>query len=111
MARPPTVRPAPRPKRGFFAHRWYGEIDFGTLFWRDTILVGTLVNVVFAGVALALLAAGANTAIVFLVYVLPVPYNLLLFACVWRQAVDLGPFMAFAARCAVLGWLALAILL
>ena len=111
MARPPTVRPAPRQRRGFFARRWLGEVDLGTLFWRDTILVGTLVNVVFFGAALALLAAGAITAIVFVVYVLPVPYNLFLFACVWRQAAGLGPFASLATRFAVLGWLALAILL
>jgi len=110
MARPPTVRPVARPKRGFLARRWHGEVDLGALFWRDTIFVGTLVNVVFAGAALALLASGANAAVVFVVYILPVPYNLFLFACVWRQAAGLGPFAALTTRCAVLGWLALSIL-
>lgn len=111
MARPPTVRPTPRPTRGFFARRWLGEVDLGTLFWRDTILVGTMINVVFSGAALALLAAGAPSGMVFLVYVLPVPYNLFLFACIWRQATDSGPFTSLAVRCATLGWLALSILL
>ncbi len=111
MARLPTIRPVPRPKRGFLARRWHGEADLGTLFWRDTILVGTAINVVFALASLLLLAAGLHAAVVFLVYVLPVPYNLFLFACVWRQAGDLGPFASLAVRCAVLAWLVLAILL
>jgi hypothetical protein len=111
MARLPTVRPVDRRKRGFFARRWHGDTDLSTLFWRDTILVGTLVNVVFAVASLLLLAAGLHAAIVFAVYVLPVPYNLFLFACVWRQAGELGPFAALAIRGAVLCWLALSILL
>ena len=111
MARLPTITPVPRPKRGFFARRWHGEVDLGPLFWRDTILVGTLVNVVFSGAALALLAAGAPAAVVFMVYVLPVPYNLFLFACVWSQGAESGPISGFAARSAVLCWLALSILM
>jgi hypothetical protein len=111
MARLPTVRPSPRPKRGFLARRWHGETELRTLFWRDTILVGSLVNLVFVGVALALLAAGAPAAVVFLVYVLPVPYNLFLFACIWRQAAELGGVAPFAVRSAALGWLALSIIL
>lgn len=111
MARPPSIRPVPRPKRGFFARRWYGEIDFGTLFWRDTILVATAINVGFAAASLLLLAADTPGAVAFAVYMLPVPYNLFLFACVWRQAENLGPLASLATRCAVLGWLALSILL
>lgn len=111
MARLPTVRPVARPKRGFFARRWHGDVDLGTVFWRDTMLIGTLVNILFAGGALALLAVGAHAGMVFAVYVMPVPYNLFLFTCVWRQAAELGPIASFAARTAVLGWLALSILL
>lgn len=111
MARPPTVRPVARPKRGFFARRWHGEVDLGTLFWRDTAFVGTAINVVFAVASLLLLAAGLHAALVFAIYVMPVPYNLFLFACVWRQAAELGPIASFATRTAVLGWLALSILL
>ena len=111
MTRLPIIRPVVRPKRGFFARRWHGEIDLGTLFWRDTILVATAINVAFAVASLLLLTAGLHAALVFVVYVLPVPYNLFLFSCVWRQAGDLGSFAALATRCAVLGWLALSILL
>ena len=111
MARLPTIRPAPRPPRGFLARRWHGEIDLGTLFWRDTIFVGTAINVAFALASLLLLAAGHHAAIVFAVYMLPVPYNLFLFACVWLQAADLGPLASLATRCAVLCWLAMSILL
>lgn len=111
MARLPTIRPADRPRRGFFARRWHGEIDLATLFWRDTILVATAINVGFAVASLLLLAAGVSGTVAFLIYVLPVPYNLFLFACVWRQADELGPLASLATRCAVLGWLALSILL
>jgi len=112
MARLPSIRPVVRPKRGFLARRWHGEIDLGTLFWRDTILVATAINLAFAVASLLLLAADVPGPVAFLIYVLPVPYNLFLFACVWRQAPDdLGPLASFVTRCAVLGWLALSILL
>jgi hypothetical protein len=111
MARLPTVRHVARPRRGFLARRWHGEVDLTTLFWRDTILVATMINVVLAVASLLLLAAGVQGGVVFVVYALPVPYNLFLFACVWSQAAGCGPFVALAARCTVSVWLALSVLL
>ncbi len=70
------------------------------LFWRDLVLVGTLVNVLFTGVALALAASGLSIALAAAVHFAPLPYNLFLVAAVWRL-----PASALH-RWAAVGWLA-----
>lgn len=69
------------------------------LFWRDLVLVGTLVNVLFTGVALALAASGLSIALAAAVHFAPLPYNLFLVAAVWRL-----PASALH-RWASVGWL------
>ncbi len=70
------------------------------LFWRDLVLVGTLVNVLFTGVALALAASGLSIPLAAAVHFAPLPYNLFLVASVWRL-----PASALH-RWASLAWLA-----
>ena len=85
---------------GFFRSRWRADVPMRVLFWRDLVLVGTLVNVLFTGVALALAASGLSIALAAAVHFAPLPYNLFLVAAVWRL-----PASALH-RWAAVGWLA-----
>lgn len=85
---------------GFFARRWRAEVPLRMLFWRDMVLVGTLISLTSTAVAFAMLAAGATTGWAVAVHFLPLPYNLFLVAALWRQS------GAAAYRWAALVWLA-----
>lgn len=39
----------------FIAQRWHGLVGWRTLFWRDLLVVGTSLNLLMTGLALALL--------------------------------------------------------
>ncbi|MDM7943472.1 MAG: hypothetical protein QUV35_12675 [Hydrogenophaga sp.] len=69
---------------GFFTRRWRAEVPLHLLFWRDMLLVGSLINVLLTGVALALVAAGGSVALAAAVHFSPLPFNLFLVASVWR---------------------------
>ncbi|MDP3085359.1 MAG: hypothetical protein Q8N44_16950 [Rubrivivax sp.] len=71
--------------RGFFAARWQGQVGLPRLFWRDMLLVGSMANLGLSFVALMLVAKGVSTAIAVAVHFAPLPYNLFLFAAVWRH--------------------------
>ncbi|MDP1685619.1 hypothetical protein [Hydrogenophaga sp.] len=90
--------PAPA---GFFKARWRGEVPQRVLFWRDMVLVGTLINLLATGVALAMAASGASMALAAGLHFSPLPYNLFLVAAVWRLPASTG------CRWASLGWLAI----
>jgi hypothetical protein len=72
--------------RGYFARRWHGEVPTAVLLWRDMLAIGTLANLAATFVALILLSQGVSLAIVAAVHFAPAPYNLFLFAAVWRSA-------------------------
>lgn len=48
---------------GFFADRWHSRVDLGVLFWRDMIVVGTLINLVSGFAALILFTQNAAAAL------------------------------------------------
>ena len=85
---------------GFFSSRWRARVPMRVLFWRDMLLVGTLINVVFTGVALAMAASSMPMALAAAVHFAPLPYNLFLVVAVWRL-----PASALH-RWASLAWLA-----
>lgn len=85
---------------GFFRSRWRGEVPQRVLFWRDMVVVGTLINLLATGVALAIAVADGHIALAAGVHFSPLPYNLFLVAAVWRL-----PASA-ACRWASLVWLA-----
>lgn len=68
----------------FFSRRWRGQVPLRQLFWRDMLLVGSLVNLVCTFVALMLAAQGAGATTAALVHFAPLPYNLFLFAALLR---------------------------
>ncbi len=85
----------------FLVSRWRRQVPQGVLFWRDLVLVGTLINVVFTMVALMIAASSKNVALAAAVHFAPLPYNLFLVASIWRLP-DAGVL-----RWIALAWLAL----
>lgn len=73
-----------RQSSSFFARRWRGEVPMHTVFWRDMICVGTLVNMLATGMALAAMSQGAPSWTVAIIHFAPVPFNIFLFAAVGR---------------------------
>jgi hypothetical protein len=115
-ATPREPEDAPAPRRpvktaGFFRSRWRGETPLATLFWRDMLVVGSLVNVATTLAAVGALAAGWSTAAAIGVHLLPLPYNLFLCAAVWRTAGRAGGGLAYAAQMGAALWLVLAVVL
>ena len=87
---------------GWVARRWQGQVPPGTLFWRDMVLVGGVVNLLTSFAALMLVARGTPTGWAVAVHFSPLPYNLFLFAALWRQP-QRGPVLSALA----LVWLVL----
>jgi hypothetical protein len=96
---------------GFFAARWMGEIPLGRLFWRDTIVVGTAINIAATFASLGLLAAKAPLLIALAVHFGPLPYNLFLAFAVWRTADRRGGWAGFFYQTLSLLWLIAAIVI
>ncbi|TGQ76680.1 hypothetical protein EN850_31720 [Mesorhizobium sp. M8A.F.Ca.ET.207.01.1.1] len=78
----------------FFRTRWRGEAPLDRLFWRDMLLVGTLISVASSALALVLLGLKLPLWLVLMVHLLPVPYNIFLTIAVWRTAEKAGGFKA-----------------
>jgi hypothetical protein len=75
---------APSSIKTFLQRRWRGRVPLATIFWRDMMLVGTLLNV--AGFLWARMAiTGSMADLVWLANVVLVPINLFLFFSVWRS--------------------------
>lgn len=68
----------------FITKRWQGRIGWRTLFWRDLLLIGTGLNLLMTGTALALLSQDAPIHWVLLAHLMPLPYNLLIVSAIWR---------------------------
>jgi hypothetical protein len=84
----------------FFSRRWRGQIPTSILFWRDMVGVGTLINLTATFLAFVALIEGADTGLAIALHFAPMPYNLFLFAALWR-APDLNNLTAAIAA----GWL------
>jgi hypothetical protein len=74
----------------YFSRRWTGVIPLNVLLVRDMLILGTLINVATTTASLVALGSGAAGWIGLIVFLLPVPYNLFIFLCVWRFAGRLG---------------------
>jgi hypothetical protein len=69
--------------RTFITQRWQGRVGWRRLFWRDLLLVGTGLNLLMTGTALALLSQDAPIQWVLLAHLLPLPYNLFIVSSIW----------------------------
>ncbi|MBZ9737548.1 MULTISPECIES: hypothetical protein [unclassified Mesorhizobium] len=74
----------------FFGARWRGQIPLERLFWRDTMLIATAINIASSAAALVLLGLKMPLALVLAVHFAPVPYNVFLALAVWRTAEKSG---------------------
>ncbi|MBN9548018.1 MAG: hypothetical protein J0H31_03815 [Alphaproteobacteria bacterium] len=70
----------------FFRTRWRGEAPLDRLFWRDMLLVGTVLSLASSALALVLLGLKLPLWLVLAVHFLPVPYTIFLMIAVWRTA-------------------------
>ncbi|MBN9220978.1 MAG: hypothetical protein J0I79_23785 [Mesorhizobium sp.] len=68
----------------FFRSRWLGLTPIDRLFWRDMMLVATVISIASSAVALILLGLKMPLGLVLAVHFSPVPYNLFLTLSVWR---------------------------
>lgn len=79
---------------GFFRTRWRGEAPLDLLFWRDMLLVATILSIASSALALMLLGLKLPLWLVLAVHFLPVPYNIFLTIAVWRTAEKSGGLKA-----------------
>jgi hypothetical protein len=69
----------------FLGRRWRGEVGTPTVFWRDMLAVGTVLNLLASFMALVLASQGAPPWLPVAVHFAPLPYNLFLFRAVMRS--------------------------
>ena len=94
----------------FVRARWRGRVALERLLWRDTLLIGTAVNVAATLFALGLIVAGAPAWLAVVAHFFPMPYNVLLCVAVWRAASLAAEPAATLARAVSLIWLALVVI-
>ena len=73
------------PDGNFFSRRWRGEPPLRVLLWRDTLAVGTMINLLMSFAALAIAALHLDLRIALAVHFAPLPYNLFLVASLMRS--------------------------
>lgn len=69
----------------FFRRRWRAEVPLRVLFWRDMVIVGSLINIFTGFAALALIAQDVAMEVAVAIHFAPLPYNLFLLAAVLRS--------------------------
>ncbi|MDX8525085.1 hypothetical protein RFM68_11245 [Mesorhizobium sp. MSK_1335] len=79
---------------GFFRARWLGKAPVDRLFWRDMLLVGTILSIASSVLALILLGLKLPLWLVLALHFLPVPYSIFLTIAVWRTAEKTGGLKA-----------------
>jgi hypothetical protein len=89
---------------------WRGEFTLQRAFWDYAIIYGSLLNLATTLAAFGAFAAGWPLAVAAVIFLLPLPYNLLAVVNVWRSAERYpGPRLwANLARIAVVLWAILA---
>jgi hypothetical protein len=68
----------------YFSRRWQGQVPVATLFWRDMLGVGTLINLTTTALALAMIINGIHAGFAVALHFLPLPFNLFLLAALNR---------------------------
>jgi hypothetical protein len=91
----------------WIARLWLGDVPLAVAFWDYAIIYGISLNLIATFTSFGLLAVDAPAWAALGVLVLPVPYNILVFAAVWRSAgrhQGAGPWAAIA-RIVIIVWL------
>lgn len=95
----------------FLRRRWRRQIPLATLFWRDMIVVASIINIVAGAAGLILLGLKLGTAPSLAVLLAPVPYNIFLLASVWPTADLARPVTADAYRLGATLWFLAAVII
>ena len=93
----------------FFRSRWQGLVPLDRLFWRDMVVVGTVISIASSVLALILLGLKLPLWLVLVVHFAPVPYNIFLTFAVWRTAEKAGGAKASAMMLGSALWLILVV--
>ncbi len=89
----------------FFVRRWQREVPLPVIFWRDMIVIGSLLNLAAAFGGLMALGFKADLMVALAIFHAPLPYNLFIVAAIWRTAEGAGAASASTARFGALAWL------
>jgi hypothetical protein len=68
---------------GYWSQRWKGQTPWRTLFWRDIVAVGSVINLFAGFVALFLISQGQPVGWALAVHFTPLPYNAFLVRSLW----------------------------
>jgi hypothetical protein len=69
---------------GFFRSRWRGEAWLSRVYWRDMLVLGSLINLFTGFAALMLAAQGLALWVAAIVHFATLPYNVFLVLVLWR---------------------------
>jgi hypothetical protein len=72
------------PPTNYFSRRWQGQVPVATLFWRDMLGIGTLVNLTTTVLGLTLIINGIHAGFAVALHFLPLPFNIFLLAALNR---------------------------
>lgn len=95
----------------FFVRRWGRRVPLGSLFWRDMIVAGSLLNLAAAFAGLMALGLKADLLVAMFVFNAPLPYNFFIVAAIWRTADLVDAAKASSARFGAVLWLVAATVL
>jgi len=65
---------------------WAGDLPLAEAVWEYAVWYGVLLNFATSVLFLAFMVNQAGPVMLFLVFLLPIPYNLLVVVAVWRSA-------------------------
>ncbi|MEX0613416.1 MAG: hypothetical protein WD229_14965 [Pirellulales bacterium] len=94
-----------------FRRLWLGLPSLSRIFWHDMLINGTAINLGALLVAFLMFAADVSVAAGVVVFLAPLPYNVLLVTAVWRSAMREGSEWSWPARLVAVAWLLLAVLI
>ncbi len=88
---------------------WSGQLPLGRAFWAYAVVVGLLINLAAAFLALIVVAAGGPAALAVAVHLAPIPWIIVAAVGVWRSAgrPEVGKDHGALARAVVILWSAL----
>jgi hypothetical protein len=91
---------------------WRGEVGMARVFWEYAIAFGTLANLITTALAFGTYLATGSVLLGVIIFLLPLPYNVLIVVAVWRSASRYRgpPIWATLARVVVVAWALLATL-
>ena len=81
----------------YVSRRWRGQVPISVLLFRDTLAIGSLINVLASFMALAAIGIGLHAGLAVAIHLAPTPYNFFLFAAVGRAKDTNSLFVLVAA--------------